>query len=118
MSGGALGSILGRLIGPPLTIAPLAKNILMPLGLSTAMSGIDGVIQKKKIHGTGTTVIFSNEEKSYMIKIVKALEDSDILMKGSTEKLQNDVKKRWHFANFTNVVWNFRCIFIVCKRNV
>ena len=48
MSGGALGSILGRLIGPPLTIAPLAKNILMPLGLSTAMSGIDGVIQKKK----------------------------------------------------------------------
>ena len=28
-----------------------------------------------------------------MIKIVKALEDSDILMKGSTEALKNDVKK-------------------------
>ena len=48
MSGGALGSILGRLIGP-LTrkTAPLARNILMPLGLSAAMSGIDGAIQKK-----------------------------------------------------------------------
>ena len=45
MSGGALGSILGRLIGA-LTrkTAPLARNILMPLGLSAEMSGIDGAI--------------------------------------------------------------------------
>ena len=41
MSGGGLAATLGRLI------APLAKNILMPLGLSAAMSGIDGAIQKK-----------------------------------------------------------------------
>ena len=48
MSGGALGSVLGRLIGPlTKTIAPLAKNISMSLGLSAAMSGIDGAIQKK-----------------------------------------------------------------------
>ena len=86
MSGGGLAATLGRLI------APLAKNILMPLGLSAAMSGIDGAIQKK-IHGYGTTVIFSSEEMNDMIKIVKSLEDSDILMKGSTETLQNDVKK-------------------------
>ena len=46
MSGGSLGSILGRLIGPlTKTVAPLAKNIL---GLSAAMSGTDGAIQKKK----------------------------------------------------------------------
>ena len=28
-----------------------------------------------------------------MVKIVKALEDSDILVKGSAETLQNDIKK-------------------------
>ena len=39
-----------------------------------------------------TTVKFSNEEINNMIKIVKALEDSDVLMKGSAETLQNDVK--------------------------
>ena len=49
MSGGAIGSVLGRLIGPlTKTIAPLAKNVSMSLGLSAAMSGIDGAIQKKK----------------------------------------------------------------------
>ena len=46
------------------------------------MSGIDGAIQKKK-HGSGTTVIFSNEEINDMIKIVKTLEDSNILSKKS-----------------------------------
>ena len=62
------------------------------MGLSAAMTGIDGAI-KKKIHGSGTTVIFSNEEVNDMIKIVKALENSDILLKGVTETLKNDVKK-------------------------
>ena len=47
MSGGDLGSILGRIIGPlTKTIPPLAKNILMPLGLSAAMSRIDGAIKQ------------------------------------------------------------------------
>ena len=47
----------------------------------------------KKIHGSGTTLIFCNKEINDMIKIVKALEDSDILLKGVTETLKNDVKK-------------------------
>ena len=33
---------------------PLAKNVLAPLGLTAAMSAIDGIIQKK-IHGSGAT---------------------------------------------------------------
>ena len=48
MSGGALGSILGRLL--PKLIKPaisLGKNILVPLGLSAAMSAADAGIQKK-----------------------------------------------------------------------
>ena len=48
MSGGALGSILGRLL--PKLIKPaisLGKNILVSLGLSAAMSAADAGIQKK-----------------------------------------------------------------------
>ena len=92
MSGGALRSILGRLLSNLIKIAsPILKNVVAPLGLSAAMSGIDGTVLRK-IHGGGTTVIFSNEEIN-ILKIVNAMEDSDILMKGSTETLQNDVKK-------------------------
>ena len=45
MSGGALGSTLGRLL--PRLIKP-ATSVLkeLPLGLSAAMSGIDGAIKK------------------------------------------------------------------------
>ena len=58
------------------------------------MSDVAGTIQIKKIiHGTGTTVIYSNEEVDDVIKIVKALEDSDVLIKGVTETLKNDIKK-------------------------
>ena len=49
--------------------------------------------KKEKLHGTGTTVIFYNKEINELIKIVKALEDSNVLMKGVTETLKNDIKK-------------------------
>ena len=93
MSGGALGSVLRKLIGPlTKAVVPLAKNVLMALGVSAAISGIDHGIAKK-VHRTGTTVIFSDEETNDMVKIVKALEDADVLMKGVSETLKNDVQK-------------------------
>ena len=92
--GGALGSILSRFL--PKLIKPaisLGKNILAPLGLSAAMSATDAAIQKK-VHGYGIkTVRFSNKDLDDMTKIVKALEDSDVLMKRITETLKNDIKK-------------------------
>ena len=43
--------------------------------------------------GSGTkTVKFSNKDLDDMPKIVKALEDSDVLMKGVTKTLKNDIK--------------------------
>ena len=78
------------LIKPALS---LGKNILAPLGLSAAMSATDAAINKK-IHGYGTkTEKFSNKDLDDMTKIVKALEDSDVLMKGITKTLKNDIKK-------------------------
>ena len=58
------------------------------------MSATDAAIQKK-VHGLGNsknsgtkTVRLSNKDLDYMTKIVKALEDSDVLMKGITETLK------------------------------
>ena len=57
------------------------------------MSATDAAIQKK-MYGSGTkTIKFSNKDLDNMTKIVKALEDSDVLMKGVTKTLKNDIKK-------------------------
>ena len=47
-SGGFLGNLLSKLAGPLMKVAmPLAKNVFAPLGLTAAMSAIDGSIKKK-----------------------------------------------------------------------
>ena len=47
----------------------------------------------KKILGSGnTTLITSNEEMNDIIKIVQALEDSNVLLKGVTETVKNKTK--------------------------
>ena len=47
-SGELLGKLLSKLVGPLMKVAlPLAKNVLAPLGLTAAMSAIDGSIQKR-----------------------------------------------------------------------
>ena len=92
-SGGFLGSLLSKLTGPLMKVAiPLAKNVLAPLGIRAAASAIDAGIQKK-IHGSGTTtLIISNEEMNDIMKIVQALEDSNILLKGVTKTIKNETK--------------------------
>ena len=94
-SGGFLGSLLSKLAGPLMKVAiPLAKNVLAPLGITAAASAIDAGIQKK-IHGSGTTtLIIPNEEMNDIMKIVQALEDSNILLKGVTKTIKNETKER------------------------
>ena len=73
---------------------PLAKNILAPLGITAAASAIDAGIQKK-IHGSGTTtLIISNDEMNVILKIVQALEDSNILLRGVTKAIKNKTKEQ------------------------
>ena len=46
------------------------------------------------MYGSRTkTVKFSNKDLDDMAKIVKALEDSDVLIRGVTKTLKNDIKK-------------------------
>ena len=45
-----------------------------------------------------TTLIISNNETNDIIKTVKSLEDSGLLLKGVTETFQNEVKEqKWEF---------------------
>ena len=72
---------------------PLAKNVLAPLGLTAAMSAIDGSIQKK-IHGLGIKLIIEEEDMQDIIKIIKELENSDILLKGVSKAIENEIKEQ------------------------
>ena len=50
---------------------------------------------KRKIHGSGKTIlIISNEEMNGIIKIVQALEDSNILLKAVTKTIKNETKEQ------------------------
>ena len=79
-SGGFLGRLLGPLLrtGLPLmksVIKPLAKSVLVPLGLAAASAAEAGI--HKKILGSGhnnnTNLIISNYEMDDILKIVKSL---------------------------------------------
>ena len=94
-SGGSLGWLLSKLAGSLMKVAiPEAKNVLAPLGITAAALAIDAGIQKK-IHGSATTtLIISNKEMNDIMKIVQALEDSDILLKGVTKQLKMKQKNK------------------------
>ena len=94
-SGGFLGSLLSKIACPLMKVpVPLAQKVLAPLGLTAAASAIDGAIQKK-LHGSGTTIlIISSEEMNDIMKIVQALEDSNILLKGITKIIKNETKEQ------------------------
>ena len=98
-SGGFLGRLLGLLLktGLPLiknVIKSLAKSVLIPLGLIAAASAADAGIHKQILGSGNRTLIISNDEIEDIIKIVKSLEDSNLLLKGVTETVQNEVKEQ------------------------
>ena len=93
-SGGFLGKLLSKLADPLMKVAmPLAKNVLAPLGLTAAMSTIDGSIQKT-IHGSRVKLIIEQEDMNDIIKIIEALENSGILLKGVTKTIENETKEQ------------------------
>ena len=65
----------------------LAKSVFIPLGLTVAASATDVAIHKKMFE-SGITII-SNEEMNDIMKIVKSLEESGLLIKGVSETIKN-----------------------------
>ena len=75
-------------------INPLAKNVLIPLGLTAAASAADAGLHKRILGSGNATLVISNKDTEDLIKIVKSLEDSGLLLKGVTELVQNEVKEQ------------------------
>ena len=93
-SGGFLGKLLSKLAVPLMKVAmPLAKNVLAPLGLTAAMSAIDSSIQNK-MRGKGIKLIIEDEDINDIMKIIKQLEKSGILLNGVSKTIENEVKEQ------------------------
>ena len=98
-SGGFLGKLLGVLLKTRLpliknVINPLAKGVLITLGLTAAASAADAGIHKKILGSGNTTLIISNDEMKDIIKIVKYLEDSGLFLEGFSEIIHNEAKEQ------------------------
>ena len=73
-------------------LKPLAKGVLIPLGLTVTTSATDAAIHKKMFGSGAAKIIISNEEMDDVIQIVKSLEESGLLIKGINEKIQNEAR--------------------------
>ena len=107
---GQSGAFLPRLSGPILKtgftlmgnlLKLLAKNVLISLGLTASASITDAAIQKET-SGSGTcpsnltkrTTIISDEKMIDIMKIVKSLEESGLLIKGVPKTVKNKAKEQ------------------------
>ena len=77
---------------------PLLKSVIKPLGklgLIGAASATDAAINKKILgSGNHTTLILSNDDMQDLLKIVKLLEESHILLDAITETVKYEVKNK------------------------
>lgn len=90
-SGGFLGTLLKFAV-------PLLKNVIAPLGLTAAASAIDGGIQKS-MRGSGNnnksiTLVITNDDANKILELIKHLEESDFLVKGAADTIENEIKEQ------------------------
>ena len=97
------GGLLGRLLGPLLkTALPLVKNVikqmakifLITLGLTTAALAADTRIHKKILRSRTTTLIIPDKEIENIMKIIKSLKDSGLLLKRVSKTIQTELKEQ------------------------
>ena len=88
---GQSGGFLNRLLDPLLkTKFPLirsvlksfAKSVLVPLGLTAAVSVIDVAIRKEIFRSGMTILIISNKEMNDITKVVRSPDESGVFIKG------------------------------------
>ena len=72
-------------------LGTLFKSVLLPFGLSGMAA--DAAIQKKLFWLGTTALIISNEAMEDIIKIVKSLEKSELLIKEISETVKNETKE-------------------------
>ena len=84
----------------------LAKSVLIPLGLTAAASATDAVIHKKMFGSGNTTLLISNKEMTDIMKIIRSLEESGLLIKSFSEIIKNEAKeqKRWFLSMLLGIL--------------
>ena len=92
-------------------INPLAKSLFIPLELSSGMSAVDATVQKKIWGSVTTALIISNQEMEDVMKIVKLLEESGLLIKRISETSESKVKKEKKWTS-CNVIRNVSCLYV------
>ena len=75
-------------------LTPLGKSVLISLGFSAAALAKTAAIQRKFFGSGMTSVIIPNKEINDIIKIVKSLEESSLLIKGFSRTIANEANKQ------------------------
>ena len=81
---------------------PVAKSVLIPLGLTAAASAIDAHIRKEMfvsgrlsdLASLATTLITLNEEVNDIMEIVISFEKFRLFIKGVSETIKNEAKNK------------------------
>ena len=100
-AGGFLGRLLGLLLKTGLSLIKnvpktLAKSVLTPLGLTVAASAVDAGIHKTILGYGTTTLIISIDKMEGILKIIKSLPCSGLLLKGVSETVQQIFMEHKH----------------------
>ena len=74
-------------------LKPLAKSVLIPLGLTAAAAATNAAIHRKMFGSGDTTLMISNEEMNDVMKIVKSREESGLLIKSISQTIKNEAKE-------------------------
>ena len=107
-----------------IVLKPLAKSVLIPLGL-TAVASVTEAAIRKKMFGSGcidkasdrlrpsglakqTTLIISNQEISAIMTIIKSVEESVSLIKDVRKIIKNWAKEQKKRISW-NFIRHFRC---------
>ena len=74
-------------------LKPLAKSVLIPLRLTAVAAATDAAIHKKMFGSGSTKLMISNEEIEDIMRKVKSLEESGLLIKYISEAIKNERKE-------------------------
>ena len=75
-------------------LKPLARSVLIKLGLIAVAPATDAAIQKIGFGSVITTLIISDEKIDYIMKIVKPVGESGLLIKSVRETIKIEAKEK------------------------
>ena len=75
-------------------LKPVAESDLMPFGVRATASATDAAIQKRSYESYITILIISNKKMVYIMKIVKSLEESGLLINSVSKTIKNEAKEQ------------------------